>query len=56
MDVEACRRLYESIADPALKTMLEVRDKEQSVLKLYQMIPGLRPVADRMGAKEHHRP
>ena len=42
VDVEAFRRFYERIADFALDIMLEVKDKEQSVLKLYQMIPGLR--------------
>jgi UV DNA damage endonuclease len=55
VDVEAFRRFYESIAGLALDVMLEVKDKERSVLNLYRMIPGLRPVADRMGAEKLRR-
>jgi UV DNA damage endonuclease len=56
VDVDAFRRFYECIADLTLDIMLEVKDKEQSVLKLYQMIPGLRLLADRTGAEERRRP
>jgi hypothetical protein len=35
--------------------MLEVKDKQRSVLNLYRMIPGLRLIADRMGAEKLHR-
>ena len=55
VDVEAFRRFYESIAGLALDVMLEVKDKQRSVLNLYRMIPGLRLVADRMGAEKLHR-
>jgi UV DNA damage endonuclease len=48
VDVEAFQRLYDVIADLDLDLMLEVKDKEQSVLKLYQAIPGLKPTADGM--------
>jgi UV DNA damage endonuclease len=56
VDVEAFRRLYEGMAGLPLDIMLEVKDKERSVLNLYRIIPGLRPVVDSMGAEELRRP
>ena len=52
VDVEAVRQFYQGIADLPLDIMLEVKDKERSVLNLYRRISGPRAVADRDGVEE----
>lgn len=42
VDVEAFGRFYEQVRDLDLDVMLEVKDKEQSVLRLYEVYPELR--------------
>ena len=43
VDVDAFRRFYDQVSDMRLDVMLEVKDKEQSVLALYRAIPDLAP-------------
>ena len=42
VDVDAFGRFYQQVSDLELDVMLEVKDKEQSVLRLYEVYPQLR--------------